>query len=92
MEEKLKLRNFILKTVAEIFAVDERDVVDNADFVADLEGDSLDVFETAFAVEEEFNLSLDELDLSNVNTVGDLIKLFEAIIAPAQSKKQLTTV
>lgn len=92
MEEKLKLRNFILHTVAVILAVDERDVVDNADFVADLNGDSLDVYETAFAVEEEFSVSLDELDIESVNTVGEMIRLFEGLVSPAENKKQLVAV
>lgn len=43
----------------------------------DLEADSLALMEMVMAVEEEFEVKIEEEQLGNLETVGDLVKLIE---------------
>ncbi|HRH46800.1 MAG TPA: phosphopantetheine-binding protein, partial [Pyrinomonadaceae bacterium] len=54
-----------------IFGVDEGEVLDNASFIDDLDGDSLDIYELLFAVEDEFDLNFEEVELSEISTIRD---------------------
>ena len=42
-------------------------------FVEDLEADSLDVVELIMAIESEFNISVEDEDVENIKTVGDVV-------------------
>ena len=44
----------------------------------DLGADSLDLVELMMSLEEEFSISADEEELTDVKTVGDVVKLIEA--------------
>ena len=43
-------------------------------FKADLDADSLDLFELVMALEEEYGLEIPAEELSDVETVGDIIE------------------
>ena len=49
------------------------EVVDNAKFIDDLGADSLDQTELMMALEEEFNIEIDD-EANQIETVGDAIK------------------
>ncbi len=53
------------------------EVTDDARFVDDLGADSLDQTELLMALEEEFNIEIDD-DANEINTVGDAIKYIES--------------
>jgi len=42
-------------------------------FVEDLEADSLDVVELIMAIETEFDISVNDEDVENIKTVGDVV-------------------
>ena len=44
-------------------------------FVDDLGADSLELFQILMGVEQEFDISIDEESLKDVDTVGDLLEL-----------------
>ena len=44
-------------------------------FVHDLGADSLELFQILMGVEQEFDISIDEESLKDVDTVGDLLEL-----------------
>mgnify|MGYP004666275075 CR=1 FL=1 len=44
---------------------------------ADLHADSLDLFELAMALEEEFSVEIPSEDLEQITTVGDAMKYLE---------------
>lgn len=73
-----RIRKIIVENIARNFCVDEEEVIDNASFVEDLGGDSLDVFETVFAVEEHLEVSTDDTDIAEIKTVRDMMRLFGA--------------
>jgi acyl carrier protein len=59
----------------EVLSVDEADVVPEADFADDLDADSLDIVELVMALEEEFDVNVDEEELEGVATVAEAFEL-----------------
>ncbi|MDE0160957.1 MAG: acyl carrier protein [Acidimicrobiaceae bacterium] len=59
----------------EVLSVDEADVVPEADFADDLDADSLDIVELVMALEEEFDVHVDEEELEGVATVAEAFEL-----------------
>lgn len=70
--------NIILQRLQDIFAerlgVNVNAVTRQANFETDLGADSLDVIEVIMAIEEKFNLDIDDQAASNFETVDDLVK------------------
>ena len=67
MIEKMK------EIIAEQLGVSESEVELETSFKDDLDADSLDVFELVMALEEEYDVDIPSEDLTNLNTVGDVI-------------------
>lgn len=67
MLEKMK------EIIAEQLSVDEGVVTLEASFKDDLGADSLDLFELVMALEEEYDVEIPSDDLTELNTVGDVI-------------------
>ena len=65
--EKLK------KIIAEVLNVDEEEITMETTFVDDLGADSLDLFELVMALEDEYNVEIPAEELTDLNTVGDVI-------------------
>ncbi|MBC8535217.1 acyl carrier protein [Feifania hominis] len=59
--------------VSEQFTVDEDDITMDTKF-EDLNADSLDVVELIMAVEEEFDLQIEDEDVESITTVGDVVE------------------
>ena len=59
----------------EVLSVDEVDVVPEANFADDLDADSLDIVELVMALEEEFDVNVDEEELEGVATVAEAFEL-----------------
>ena len=72
LEEKVK------KIIAEQLSVSEDQITPNASFVEDLGADSLDTVELVMALEEEFDVTVEESELEGIETVGGA---FDIIIA-----------
>ncbi len=53
------------------------EVVESAWFMEDLGADSLDLTELLMALEEEFNIDIDD-DANQIETVGDAIKYIQS--------------
>lgn len=62
----------------EVLAVDSEQVTPEASFADDLDADSLDLVELVMALEEEFDISVDEEELEDVTTVAHAIQLVES--------------
>jgi acyl carrier protein len=65
------------KCAVEVLSVDESQVTKEASFADDLDADSLDLVELVMALEEEFDVTVEEEELEGIETVGaafDLIK------------------
>ncbi|MBR6312615.1 MAG: acyl carrier protein [Oscillospiraceae bacterium] len=69
------------KMLAEQFLVDEDSITMDTAFVDDLNADSLDLVELSMAVEEEFGLpEIEEEEIANLVTVGDVVRYISSII------------
>lgn len=68
------LKNYIV----EEFNVNPDDVTLEAELVGDLGINSLELADLVYLCEEKFNISIDDEDLHNFNTVGDVVKYLEA--------------
>lgn len=75
MAEDILLK--VRKIVAEQLSVDIEKVVPDADFIKELDADSLDVVELVMAFEEAFDIEIADDDASQISTVGDAIKFIE---------------
>ena len=65
------------KCAVEVLSVEEDQVTKEASFADDLDADSLDLVELVMALEEEFDVTVEEEELEGITTVGgafDLIK------------------
>ncbi|MCH7788459.1 MAG: acyl carrier protein [Acidobacteria bacterium] len=63
------------KCAVEVLSVERDQVVPEASFADDLDADSLDLVEFVMALEEEFNISVEEEELDGVDTVAGAFKL-----------------
>lgn len=58
------------KCAVEVLSVEASQVTREASFADDLDADSLDLVELVMALEEEFDVSIEEEELQGVTTVG----------------------
>lgn len=65
------------KSAVEILAVEEDQVTLDARFGDDLDADSLDLVELVMALEEEFDISVEEEELEGIETVGQAFELIK---------------
>ena len=63
------------KIIAEVLGIGDMEIFQEMSFVDDLGADSLDLFQILMGVEQEFDISIDEESLKDVDTVGDLLEL-----------------
>jgi acyl carrier protein len=65
------------RRAVEVLSVDDNQVTLEAKFADDLDADSLDLVEFVMALEEEFDINVEEQELEGVDTIGkayDLVK------------------
>jgi acyl carrier protein len=63
------------KCAVEVLQVDEAKVTPTARFGDDLDADSLDLVELVMALEEQFDITVDESELEGVETVEQAFNL-----------------
>ena len=64
--------------IVDTLGCDAEAVTMEASLVDDLEADSLDAVELNMALEEALGFAIDDEDLKNMKTVGDIVKYLEA--------------
>ncbi len=68
----------VKKIIAEELKVEESAVTPEAEFIKDLNADSLDVVELIMALEEKFNVEIPDEEASKIQKVGDVVAFIEA--------------
>jgi acyl carrier protein len=63
--------------VAERLGVDEEKVTMEAEFIGDLNADSLDLVEVIMAMEQEFDPEIKDDEAENIRTVQDAVSFIE---------------
>ncbi|MFA6781991.1 MAG: acyl carrier protein [Sedimentibacter sp.] len=69
----------IKELVAEKVGVDPEDISMETSFADDLEADSITLFELVMAIEDEFDIEVDDESIEKIKTVGDIVKYLEDI-------------
>lgn len=65
--------NKIKEIIVEQLGVEPEDVTNEASFVDDLGADSLDLVELIMAMEEEFDIKIEDEEAEKIKTVQDVI-------------------
>ena len=65
------------KCAVEVLDVEGDEITKEASFADDLDADSLDLVELVMALEEEFDVEVDEEELEGIDTVG---KAYDLIV------------
>ena len=63
--------------VAERLGVDEEKVTMEAEFIGDLNADSLDLVEVIMAMEQEFDIEIKDEEAENIRSVTDAVNFIE---------------
>ena len=63
------------KCAVEVLSVEDAQVTKEARFADDLDADSLDLVELVMALEEEFDVTVEEEELEGIETVGQAYDL-----------------
>ena len=66
--------------VAEKTGVEPEDITMETSFADDLEADSITLFELVMAIEDEFDIEVDDEAIEKIVTVGDIVNYLEEII------------
>lgn len=67
----------IKKILGEQLDANENDITMNTSIADDLGADSLDFVDLVMTIEEEFDVEIPDEAVSNVKTVGDIVKYIE---------------
>ena len=68
------------KCAVEVLSVDASKVTKEASFADDLDADSLDLVELVMALEEAFDITVEETELEDITTVGQAFDLISSKI------------
>ena len=66
------------RCAVDVLSVEENQVTLEASFADDLDADSLDLVELVMALEEEFDVTVEEEELENIDTIGAAFTMIEA--------------
>jgi acyl carrier protein len=75
VEEKVK------EVLLEILDIEEDDVVPSARFVDDLKATSIDLVEIVTALQNTFNVNIDETQVAKMRTVQDVVDFMKTALA-----------
>ena len=67
----------IIELTSDTLGAEAAQITAETSFMEDLHADSLDLFELAMALEEEFSVEIPSEDLEQITTVGDAMKYLE---------------
>jgi acyl carrier protein len=74
-EDEAEAFNKFKECAVEVLHVPPKKVTRAANFAKDLDADSLDLVELVMALEEQFDITVDESELDGVETVGEAFDL-----------------
>lgn len=73
------MRDKVLDLIAEQFDKNIDDLTENMTFVGDLNADSVDIVELVMSIEDELAIEIEDEELENLSTIGDVLEYIEDI-------------
>lgn len=67
----------IKEMLADQLDADPEKMTMESDIASDLGADSLDVVELLVSIEDEFNITIEDDEIENIHTIGDIVKFIE---------------
>ncbi len=67
----------IKSQIAELLNVEADQITAESNLITDLKADSMDVATLLFEVEDKYNIEIEEDELENLKTVGDIVAYIE---------------
>lgn len=74
------IKEKVIELISTQFNLDESDVNLETSFKDDLNADSLDLVELIMALEDEFNLEVEDEDVDSIKTVGDAVDYIKELL------------
>lgn len=75
--DQSEIETRLRKIIVDNLGVDEAEVVPTANFVDDLNADSLDLVELIMSLEEEFGIEISDEEAEKIRTMGDAIEYIQ---------------
>ncbi len=69
----------VKELVAEQLGISKEQITENSNIIEDLGADSLDVIEMLMTLEEEYNITIPDDQISQVKTIGQITELIEKL-------------
>lgn len=69
----------IQELISEQFNIDKDKINKETSFIDDLDADSLDLVEFIMAIEDEFNIEVEDENMEDITTVGDVVNYISKI-------------
>ena len=66
--------------ISDQFDIDEEDIKQDTSFKDDLNADSLDLVELIMALEDEFDLEVEDDEVDSIKTVGDAVNHIKGVL------------
>lgn len=60
--------------------IDKSKITEDSDIIKDIGADSLDIVEFLMGAENEWGITIEEEDVKNLHTIGDVVKYIESRI------------
>jgi len=71
----MSVESKVKEIIAEQLGINEEDISRDSSTVDDLGADNLDVMELVMALEEEFEVEIDDSEVGNLDTVADFVEI-----------------
>lgn len=65
---------------SEVLNIGENEITEESKFVDDLGADSLDIFQIVMGIEEGFDVEIENEDIKNIQTVGDVVAEIKKLV------------
>ena len=75
----MSIEDRVKQIVSEVLNVEEADITIDASFIDDLGADSLDLVELVMAMEEEFDVKIEDEEAEKIRTVKDAVDFVKKI-------------
>lgn len=70
----------IIDMLEKQLGIDKSKITEDSDIIKDIGADSLDIVEFLMDAENEWGITIEEEDVKNLHTIGDVVKYIESRI------------